>query len=263
MQKASDYGSTHVSLNNFFDRGKGFIMKKICCKLLIALLVFTLLGVPMPSPVHADMEVECSITDENGNTVPIPCEKGGILLGIIIAGVAVVNGVIWVFKKIANALDKDVFRDKNDAYLFREGNNCTQQLVGSLGTTDQPPGRPGAVNAKQIPWLREKEVSGVLENDEARSVIIQQAAAGEVLRAFDNPDGSRKDDWTEIIILRDIDINHPYCVGSFEGPKSAMGKLRVWSDDFILLVHHHVNGLDGKISRVENDRVDLNRHYRE
>jgi len=133
--------------------------------------------------------------------------------------------------------DKDVYFSKADPYLFFEGNNCTQQLVGSMWTTDMNvPGEPTAWNVKTVSWF---------ENDEARSVFIRQAKAGEVLRVYDSPGGSTGDDWAEITILRDLP--EPYCIGSFELSRRI--------DDFVEIVWAKHNGLDGKISRVENGRL--------
>ena len=140
-----------------------------------------------------------------------------------------------VLEQVTGFLDEK-FRDSNkyhsrgDEYVFFEGNDCSQNLVGSLWTTDH--GR-ASINVKQPSWWK---------NDEARSVLIQHAAAGEKLRVFDHPDGHQSDDWTEILIKRDIEV---YCVTTFEAS---------YEDDYIKMYYKRHNGLDGKISRVENDR---------
>lgn len=74
-------------------------------------------------------------------------------------------------------------------------------------------------------------------NDEVRSMRIIYAEAGTTLSFYDSPDGSPSDDYTIIKIKRDISsgIN----VDTFE---------KSYEDDDIKVTHHHVNGLDGKIS---------------
>ena len=65
------------------------------------------------------------------------------------------------------------------------------------------------------------------------------APAGTVIRVFDNPDGRREDDWTELRVKRDIASK---VIDSFE---------QSLEDDDVSVTHHANNGLDGKISRLE------------
>ena len=224
-------------------------MKRICTKILVGLLVFTLLYIPIPSPVHA---LECYMRDADDNKFPIPCNDKGMIFGLVIIGGAIAASTgVWLYKKISDGIDNPVRRSKKDGLQFYEGNNCTEQVVGSVWTTDQPPRGPASVNVKKAWFKNDLGKLGIrtpwFENDEARSLLIKHATAGEVIRVFDSPEGSERDDWTEITIWRNIHEDKPYCVGSFEQ--------EFWLDDFIMLVHHRKNGLDGKVSRVETDHI--------
>lgn len=75
-------------------------------------------------------------------------------------------------------------------------------------------------------------------NDDARSLLLLNVRKGAAIRIFDSPDGDTGDDYTEIVVLKEV---QEYCVGSFE---------RTYTDDTVRVTYHPNNGLDGKVSRV-------------
>ncbi len=108
---------------------------------------------------------------------------------------------------------------------LHEGNNATQNLVCSI-TIGQP---------RNYRFPNHSEC----DNDEARSATLYSVRAGQVIRLFDHPGGSREDDWTEITIKRNT---KKVVVPTFE---------RSFEDQYIRVVYHRENGLDGKVSRLE------------
>lgn len=131
----------------------------------------------------------------------------------------------WIHKK-ANS---DHYYSMKDMWLFFEGNHCSQNLVGSVSI---PKNRKVRGSIKDKTWF---------VNDEARSVLINKGRKGQKLWVADNSGGSKSDDWAEIKILKSF--NGAYCIGTFESD---------YRDDYIKIVYHHHNGLDGKISWVAN-----------
>ncbi len=113
--------------------------------------------------------------------------------------------------------------------ILKEGNDCKQDVVMDVQDT------PQSYNLKRI--------SGA--NDEARSLEIQGVQTGTTIRVFDSPSGSRNDDWTEIYVGRFI---RSRCINSFEG--ESFGEATSGETTFVF-DHHHKNGLDGKVSRLE------------
>jgi hypothetical protein len=108
---------------------------------------------------------------------------------------------------------------------FMEGNDCTQSVVG-------------VVPAGSDLLIKAGSASG-FQNDEARSVLISDVPVNTVVRVFDSPNGNTSDDWAEITIKSSVKNQ---CVATFE--ENLRG-------DSFTLVYHAVNGLDGKVSRVE------------
>jgi hypothetical protein len=53
---------------------------------------------------------------------------------------------------------------------------------------------------KTVPFQNTK----FCDNDEARSVLVHDLRAGQVLTLYDSPALSRGDDWTEIVAKRDV-----------------------------------------------------------
>jgi hypothetical protein len=77
------------------------------------------------------------------------------------------------------------------------------------------------------------------DNDEARSAILFEATAGSIVTLLDDPDGSREDDWLEVVVKRDVAaLEIPTLEASFE-------------NDDARVTYHRNNGLDGKASRLE------------
>jgi len=111
--------------------------------------------------------------------------------------------------------------------MFLEGNNCMEDVVGEM--SDMHGQR---INLKQ---------ENSFKNDEARSLVLLNVQGGSRLTIFDSPEGNRDDDWTEIFIKKEFDV---YCVGTFE---------QNYEDEVVQVVFHQVNGLDGKVSRIEID----------
>lgn len=111
------------------------------------------------------------------------------------------------------------------ALIFLEGNDCMQDVVGEI------PLLPGqSINIQEDDRLM---------NDAARSAVLLDLATETRLALFDSPDADQADDWTEIGARRHIDV---YCVTTFE---------RAYEDEFVQVTHHHHDGLDGEISRIE------------
>ena len=106
-----------------------------------------------------------------------------------------------------------------------EGDNATQDMVCAL-----PAGQAATV---RFPG------HGRCENDEARSLVLRDIQAGTSIRLFDDPGGSRGDDWLEIEVLRDV---RERVIGSLE---------RSFSDADLRVVYRRHNGLAGKVSRLE------------
>ena len=52
--------------------------------------------------------------------------------------------------------------------------------------------------------------------------------------------GDREDDYTVIQVLQDL--TEPVVINTYEAD---------FANEFLVQTHHHVNGLDGKVSRVE------------
>lgn len=76
------------------------------------------------------------------------------------------------------------------------------------------------------------------ENDDATSATLLNLKAGSTFAVFDSPDESRRDDWTTVLVKRDI---LRVDLGSFEENVD---------NDVIRVTHHRYNGLDGKVSSV-------------
>jgi hypothetical protein len=70
-------------------------------------------------------------------------------------------------------------------------------------------------------------------------VLLDGVPSGTLIRVFDSPDGETSDDWAEIQVTAPVSGR---CVGTFE---------EEFSDDAISVIYHPVNGLDGKVSRIE------------
>ena len=111
------------------------------------------------------------------------------------------------------------------SFDFYEGNNASQNLVCSLE----------AKNSRAINFKNHSQC----DNDEARSIVLYSLNAGHKLTVYDNPDGKKNDDWTEIIVKRDIKRK---VINTFQ---------RSFEDSDVRVIYHKDNGLDGKVSRAE------------
>lgn len=162
----------------------------------------------------------------------MPKGLGGLDLGVNVN----INGN-QLASQIARAVrrmtpDENRYRDRTDTWLFFEGNNATQAVVGSLPRYDRRfPLSKMSINVKDVSWF---------ENDEARSVLVQDAMAGDELLVFDNPAGKQNDDWALIKIKKNIKY---LVIGTFE---------QNYANEFYQIRFSRKNGLDGKISHVRN-----------
>ncbi|MGV3520505.1 M12 family metallo-peptidase [Luteitalea sp.] len=105
-----------------------------------------------------------------------------------------------------------------------EGNNGRQNLVCNLLA-----GQPVDYMLTNQPGCA---------NDEARSAVLHNLRAGTVLRLFDDSAGSHTDDWTEVLLKRDVALK---TIATFE---------RSFADADVRVTYHLNDGLDGKVSRV-------------
>ena len=110
---------------------------------------------------------------------------------------------------------------------FREYNHCEGNHKGEC--TDQSGTK---INFKNTDGFT---------NDDARSAQLLNVRAGAVIRVYDSPVGKTSDDWTEIVVKKQV---QEYCVKTFE---------ETYEDDIVRVTYHRNNGLDGKVSRVEVD----------
>ena len=69
---------------------------------------------------------------------------------------------------------------------------------------------------------------------------------GTTITLYDNPWGSKADDWTQIKIKGDIN-GEEIRIDTFERTQT----IPISTGGTVEIHHHHVNGLDGKISLVE------------
>ena len=76
--------------------------------------------------------------------------------------------------------------------------------------------------------------------------MIYLAQYGTTINLYDSPGASKDDDWTEIKIKGDV-LGEEIRIGSFEQSQT----IEISTGGTVEITHHHVNGLDGKISRVE------------
>lgn len=99
----------------------------------------------------------------------------------------------------------------------------------------------GAIDDRPGQRYNLRDEVSMMQNDEARSVVLRDVRAGAILRLFDDPFGRRDDDWTEILVKQRVsELKIP----SFE---------LTFETDTVQISYHHWNGLDGKVSRIEVD----------
>ena len=107
---------------------------------------------------------------------------------------------------------------------FREDNGCVQDFVGGL--TDR--------SANLVDFTNHDAFT----NDEARSLQLSNVRAGTIIRVYDSPSGATNDDWAQIFVKNTTTT----CVGTFQTALDTA---------FVKVDSHPVNGLDGKVSRVD------------
>ncbi len=76
-------------------------------------------------------------------------------------------------------------------------------------------------------------------NDEARSSKLMLVREGATITVFDDPDGSKEDDYCVIRVKKP---SPEYTVNSFE---------RSYEDEYVIVSYVRKNGLDGKVSRIK------------
>eukprot|EP00574_Skeletonema_japonicum_P005454 CAMPEP_0201725588 /NCGR_PEP_ID=MMETSP0593-20130828/8947_1 /ASSEMBLY_ACC=CAM_ASM_000672 /TAXON_ID=267983 /ORGANISM="Skeletonema japonicum, Strain CCMP2506" /LENGTH=337 /DNA_ID=CAMNT_0048217007 /DNA_START=114 /DNA_END=1127 /DNA_ORIENTATION=- len=151
-----------------------------------------------------------------------------VIAAAITAGVPLVDKLVGAFR------DSDIYRRRDDRYIFFEGNYCSENLAGSFWPRESR-GHQEIVNAKKVAFI---------ENDEARSVLIQgPIRKGEVLFLWDSPDGGEDDDRARIEMRKELKLGEGYCVGTFEW---------TYHDSTVDVRYYKDNGLDGKVSLVAN-----------
>jgi hypothetical protein len=107
---------------------------------------------------------------------------------------------------------------------FREDNGCFGDFVGTL--TDRS---GNFANFTSQPGFT---------NDEARALRLTSAPAGTIIRVYDDSTGATSDDWTQIFVKNTASE----CLGTLQSSSSS---------STLTVDHHHINGLDGKVSRVD------------
>lgn len=120
----------------------------------------------------------------------------------------------------------------NGGLLAHDGNNADGPPICTFSTTFNR-----SWSLKSTPRMG-------CGNDEIRSVTLQGARRGQRITFHDDPGGSSSDDYTTIEILQDIAWDAPQVIGTLEKDLDTT-QVRVR--------HHHVNGLDGKVSRISVD----------
>lgn len=109
-----------------------------------------------------------------------------------------------------------------------EGNNGTQNKIGTI--TDEA---GQSINLKK---------HDDIDNDEARSLTLNDVREGAVIKLYDDPKGNANDDdWVEIHVKKS---SQQYTVNTFE---------KTYEDDFVKVTYHPNNGLDGKVSHIKVD----------
>ncbi|MCG2838927.1 hypothetical protein L6J37_18995 [Photobacterium sp. WH77] len=119
---------------------------------------------------------------------------------------------------------------------FWEGNGGTQDQVGNT------------LNGGQNYNIDCKSGDHGFSNDEARSLKLQNIPSGiTVIKVYDSPSASESDDWARVTVMGPVD---EAIVGTFNSDGSyADGKVKCDST--------YINGLDGKISKIMIDYIDM------
>jgi hypothetical protein len=132
-------------------------------------------------------------------------------------------------------------RGKNHANLDPHREFLEEATVGAIIFFDETGGKgsPAGVWTQDInPTIVYFKDDPGFRNDAAKSLVIVDMPQGTTIEVYDDPEGSRGDDWTEINAREPI---RQYIVRSFEEDVDS---------DSIAVVYHRRNGLNGKVSRA-------------
>ena len=96
------------------------------------------------------------------------------------------------------------------------------------------------------------------ENDETRSGILHFADFGTIITLYDSPSGDKGDDYTEIKVGCSV-FHYINLLVKVRAVVAEEVRIRSYEqsqtiqvgDGTVEITHHHHNGLDGKVSRVE------------
>ena len=125
--------------------------------------------------------------------------------------------------------------DAEDRIILYEGPDCSQNVAGTLPL----PSVGGSEKIKANDQL-------CLANDESKSVLISgPMPAGVTIEIGDSPDNFCADDYTAIVLTRELKADESVCVPSFESTK-----VRTVRSDYTMY-HQRLNGLNGKASRYQ------------
>jgi len=143
--------------------------------------------------------------------------------------------------------------DPTDDIVFYEGDHCTQDVKGSFNSDDAVD-----ITCSSNPL---GSVSGKCKNDEIRSVRLYPGIKSNiVIKLYNDPDSSKRDDWTRIHI-GDTVLDEPMCINGFEHQTTEREELKNISFSYHQSDNSAMgNGLNGKISHIkiapESSRFD-------
>jgi hypothetical protein len=120
---------------------------------------------------------------------------------------------------------------------FFEGNRGTQDPL-TKKKMDDSPGQLFNLKHRNRP----------IPNDEARSMVLSNVAPGVVIRVYDSPSGATNDDYAFITVLESVE---KIVIDSFENKQGFVRGIRQNGKLVAVLDGVYVNGLDGKVSRIE------------
>lgn len=164
------------------------------------------------------MSVDGQIAIVGSGNMDFPSWKNSNEFNILIDSAAEVSRIEKAF------FNSDWSKANCSVVELYEGNNNTQDLVCS-----EPVLRDHSRNFND---------SEQCVNDEARSIALFKIPAGRVIRLFDHPNGKTDDDWWELQAKREIsEVRISTLHMTFE-------------NDYMRVVYHRSNGLDGKVSRI-------------
>ncbi len=123
--------------------------------------------------------------------------------------------------------------------IFWEGNGCDQNKLGSVKVGDCEGEGHCVTWGDKKTWNLTK-TDDWIPNDEARSCTLEDVPEGTVITLYDNSEGDKDDDWTQITVNKRT--TNDVCVPSFE---------QDFSDEWFTENYHKNNGLQGKVSRIE------------